>query len=289
MISDFQEDDNQDKQAQRSCIHIAAKHGENEILQYLLGEMFKQQLPVDVQDTNGNSAAHLAAKYNHLNCLQTLVEFNCDVTLLNKSGHTPCFVAEFFGNEECVHYLMIVETCISLSVKVVKVSRKLRETKVNNEILKAQMEEAIGINNDFINQRENCMNISLDMMQRQINEFESKLINEIERLGNENKNLMKKINFQVEHETNLQEKENEKIKILFENQLKNCKQEVNNTQKICHNVFKMDEKKLNSVKSRFNEIKLTIETANEINLNSRCSDSNCFDIIENKEHLEVLR
>lgn len=41
---------------------------------------------------------------------------------------------------------MIVETCINLSIKVVKLSRKLRETKANNDILKAQMDEV----SDFI-------------------------------------------------------------------------------------------------------------------------------------------
>lgn len=50
-------------------------------------------------------------------------------------------MAEYHGNHECVHYLMIVETCINLSIKVVKIGRKLRETKTNNEILKAQMDE----------------------------------------------------------------------------------------------------------------------------------------------------
>jgi hypothetical protein len=122
-------------------LHLAAKHGECEILKFILNEMYKQQLSLDVQDANGNTAAHLAAKYNHLDCLQTLVEFNCDITIMNKYGHTPCFVAEFYGNQECVHYLMIVETCINLSIKVVKIGRRLRETKTNNEALKAQMEE----------------------------------------------------------------------------------------------------------------------------------------------------
>ena len=50
-------------------------------------------------------------------------------------------MAEYYGNEECVHYLMIVETCINLSIKVVKMGRKLRESRSNNEVLKAQMEE----------------------------------------------------------------------------------------------------------------------------------------------------
>ena len=110
---------------------------------------------------------------------------------MNKSGHTPCFIAEYYGQNEIVHYLMIVETCINLSIKVVRMGRKLRETKTNNEILKAQMDEAIAINNDFINQRENVMNISLDLMQRQINELEAKINYEIEKFNMENNYLYK--------------------------------------------------------------------------------------------------
>lgn len=64
----------------RSCLHFAAKHGENEILRYILSEMYKQQLSLDIQDSNGNTAAHLAAKYNHLDCLQ--------VNLLSNSERT---------------------------------------------------------------------------------------------------------------------------------------------------------------------------------------------------------
>lgn len=75
--------------------------------------------------------------------LKTLVEFNCDITIVNKNGHTPCFIAEYYHHQECVHYLMIVETCINLSIKVVKISRKLRETKSSNDVLKAQMDEVI--------------------------------------------------------------------------------------------------------------------------------------------------
>lgn len=54
----------------RSYIHFAAKHGENEILRTILTEMYKLNLSVDIKDSNGNTAAHLAAKYNHLDCLQ---------------------------------------------------------------------------------------------------------------------------------------------------------------------------------------------------------------------------
>lgn len=71
------------------------------------------------------------------------MEFNADITVANKYGHTPCFVADFNGNKECVNYLIMVETCVKLSIKVVKLSRDLRETKNSNEALKAQMDEVI--------------------------------------------------------------------------------------------------------------------------------------------------
>ena len=58
---------------QRSCLHTSAKHGENEILRFILAEMYKQQLSLDTQDSNGNTAAHLAAKYNNLDCLQVSI------------------------------------------------------------------------------------------------------------------------------------------------------------------------------------------------------------------------
>ncbi len=139
---------------ERSCLHFAAKHGENEILRHILTVMYQLNLSADIRDSNGNTAAHLAAKYNHLDCLQTLVEFNCDITVVNGNGHTPCFLAEYHRHQECVHYLMIVETCINLSIKVVKIGRKLRETRSSNEVLKAQMDE-VCINGNSLNLSKN--------------------------------------------------------------------------------------------------------------------------------------
>jgi hypothetical protein len=55
----------------------------------------------------------------------------------------------------------------------------------------------------------------------------------------------------------------------------------------------MDQKRLDNVKQRFDEIKLSLDSTSETTLNSnnKCSMSNCdnSDILENKEHIEVLR
>lgn len=226
-------------------------------------------------------------------------------------------MAEYHGNNECVHYLMIVETCINLSIKVVRLSRRLRETKSNNEILKAQMDEAIAINNDFINQRENVMNISLDLMQRQINELESKIYYEIEKFNMENRNLREKLdilNSQLKSFTNSNDKLIEANSIcntlnnknvLIQPNLEAVRQDLANTKQVCAKVIQMDQKKLDSIKSRFEEIKTNLDSSSSSQDNimkSKCSSndnngnnptgrvSSCdTDIIENKEHFEILR
>ena len=67
LVKDF---DKTYSNGQRSLLHLAAKHGENEILKLLCGEFYKLQLSIDIKDAAGNTSAHLAAKYNHLDCLQ---------------------------------------------------------------------------------------------------------------------------------------------------------------------------------------------------------------------------
>lgn len=215
------------------------------------------------------------------------------------------------------------------------------------------------------------MNISLDLMQRQINELESKIYNEIERLKYENNSLIETIkstNTNNKNNSNIPQSENlnkangnstntlssnnnknRNIKSSssnssnlsnssgsssssssynskslssfmgqsssstsddfliaqletnsnnqlinmnrIESDLNNCKEELLNTKFSCNKVLKMDQKKLDSVKCRFNEIKSNIElNDNNVNLN-KCNMSNCdnMDIIENKEHIEILR
>ena len=202
--------------------------------------------------------------------------------------------------------------------------------------------KAIAINNDFINQRENVMNISLDLMQRQINELEAKIVNEIERLQYENCSLIETIEqinknnnpnerchssfsnedkvIEIHIESAIQENKrnislgklanmkslnsssnqsssdveiassnyNNNLK-LIESELNSCKQELINTKQNCNKVLKMDQKRLDSVKSRFNEIKQNIESSEQHN--SKCNMSNCetSDIIETKEHFDILR
>ena len=173
------------------------------------------------------------------------------------------------------------------------------------------------------------MNISLDLMQNQINQLESKVINEIDRLYIENKQLRDSIetrrfsnpnalinnnsclirnnnnfnsnnnmaanNSSVEIEIHFEKNDtvphrnkNENVE-QFESELSMCKEEIVKTKQNCTNVLRMDQKRLDNVKTRFNEIKQNIETT-EINTKFNMSNNaDNTDILETKEHFEILR
>lgn len=54
----------------RSYLHFCCKYGDNRILRLICSKMSESQITLDQLDSYGNTAAHLAAKYNHLDCLQ---------------------------------------------------------------------------------------------------------------------------------------------------------------------------------------------------------------------------
>ena len=56
----------------------------------------------DVQDVEGDSALHDAARFGHLGCITVLVESGADSTLKNKKGQTAAAVAEEYGQAEAV-------------------------------------------------------------------------------------------------------------------------------------------------------------------------------------------
>ncbi len=93
------------------------------------------------------------------------------------------------------------------------------------------------------------------------------------------------IEIQFEKHEDYYEKVNSKT---FQSEFNMCKEEIIKTQQSCANFLKLDQKKLDSVKSRFNEIKQNIETSEVV---TKCNMSNCdnSDILETKEHFEILR
>ncbi|XP_077996804.1 uncharacterized protein LOC144450110 [Glandiceps talaboti] len=124
-----------------ALVHHAARYGQEPCLRWLLGYMQTQDLSIDITDCHGNTAAHLAAKYGHLSCLQTLVEFNADVTAINKKGHTPCKVAANHHHDTSAQFLIVVESCILLAEQVTNYRKDLREVKQENLVLRSRLDD----------------------------------------------------------------------------------------------------------------------------------------------------
>ena len=58
---------------------------------------------------------------------QTLLEYNMDVTKANRYGHSPCYYADFSNHRLCAGYLMVVETCLNLAKKLIRLERSMEQ------------------------------------------------------------------------------------------------------------------------------------------------------------------
>ena len=91
-------------------------------------------------DQSGSTPVQLAAREGHLACVQTLVEFNADVTVKDKGGRTAADYSYLAGHSSCARYLIAVESCWLLSSRVARLHQELRESKEENQELKRKFE-----------------------------------------------------------------------------------------------------------------------------------------------------
>uniref|UniRef100_A0A8C6SIT6 Synuclein, alpha interacting protein n=1 Tax=Neogobius melanostomus TaxID=47308 RepID=A0A8C6SIT6_9GOBI len=129
-----------------SLIHYAAQHGQEKVLLWLLQFMQEQAISLDEADPNGNTAVHTAAQHGHLTCIQTLVEYGSNVTVLNQQGERASQSAERHGHTSCARYLVVVETCMSLASQVVKLTKQLNEQAAERMSLQKQLQRIMETN-----------------------------------------------------------------------------------------------------------------------------------------------
>ncbi|XP_072289371.1 synphilin-1 [Eucyclogobius newberryi] len=129
-----------------SLIHYAAQHGQEKVLLWLLQFMQEQAISLDEADPQGNTAVHTAAQHGHLTCIQTLVEYGSNVTVLNQQGERASQCAERHGHTSCARYLVVVETCMSLASQVVKLTKQLNEQATERISLQKQLQRLMDSN-----------------------------------------------------------------------------------------------------------------------------------------------
>ncbi|XP_033829103.1 synphilin-1 [Periophthalmus magnuspinnatus] len=129
-----------------SLIHYAAQYGQEKVLLWLLQFMQEQAISLDEADLHGNTAVHTAAQHGHLTCIQTLVEYGSNVTVLNQQGERASQCAERHGHTSCARYLVVVETCMSLASQVVKLTKQLSEQASERMSLQKQLQRLMDPN-----------------------------------------------------------------------------------------------------------------------------------------------
>lgn len=84
-------------------LHYAAMLGYIDIVKYFIDYDAKI---INKQDTQGDTALHIAAELNQLEIVKLLIENNANPNLENKKGKTPLMKASSKGNEKIVKYLL---------------------------------------------------------------------------------------------------------------------------------------------------------------------------------------
>lgn len=93
-----------------------------------------------VTDSSGVTLAHVAAREGHLTCIQTLVDYDIDVTIPDKDGRSPADYAYSAGQTGCARYLVMEESCWLLSVRIAKLHKELKDCKEENKELRQRLE-----------------------------------------------------------------------------------------------------------------------------------------------------
>ncbi|EDO38485.1 predicted protein [Nematostella vectensis] len=123
-----------------TLLHYAAQAGQQECLKYLLTALRGANRSIAITDSNGVTPEHLAAREGHLLCLQTLVDFNADVTVKDKDGWTAADYAFKAGHTGCAKYLAMVESCFVLSERVGVLTRELNSCRQENAELRRRLD-----------------------------------------------------------------------------------------------------------------------------------------------------
>ena len=80
---------------------FAASYGDKDIIE----EIVKYGNGIDKTDNNGQTALHLAAKYNKLDSVKELIRLNANPNIKDNSSLTPIDIAEFEGYEDIYEFL----------------------------------------------------------------------------------------------------------------------------------------------------------------------------------------
>lgn len=89
-----------------TILHLAAGSGNMEVAEIILNNSYVRVDNKSSEKTGGNTALHLAVKYEHLDMVEYLCEKGASLNIKNDSGSTPLHCAAFTGNTAIIEYLL---------------------------------------------------------------------------------------------------------------------------------------------------------------------------------------
>ncbi|XP_065837606.1 synphilin-1-like isoform X2 [Oscarella lobularis] len=126
-----------------TLLHHAAYYAQEECLVYLLARWKEKKYQAeDLKDDAGATPAHIAARNGSLPCLKAMVEAQINMTQEDMNGQTPVDWANGANQKMCAHYLLLVDSCQTLSATVSKLQGQITRSREENQYLKAQLTEA---------------------------------------------------------------------------------------------------------------------------------------------------
>lgn len=88
-----------EKSSGRTALHKAAFWGHHDLVKWLVEEV---HLNPNVQDYNGDTAAHDAARFGHIRVIENLIATRADINIKNVEGRTVADVAQQYAKPDIV-------------------------------------------------------------------------------------------------------------------------------------------------------------------------------------------
>ncbi|XP_054707125.1 uncharacterized protein LOC129216933 [Uloborus diversus] len=126
-----------------SLLHVAARYGQDAIVEWLLSYMTAQDFDSNIIDPEGNTALHLAAKYGQIACVKALVLHSGNLKAKNEHGLKPLDLAVKHCKKECCDYLVALESCYNLSALNLRQHTEVQQLQKENAEIKSYFKELL--------------------------------------------------------------------------------------------------------------------------------------------------
>lgn len=177
----------------RPLLHWVSKYGQVNILAWLLEHMANNGIDINLRDQDGNTAVHLAARYDYASCIRILASHQADMTCANNFGHKPSDTALMFGHIACAEYLMALEACTRLASNVFSMEQDLHSVKTEAMELRNYYRDVVSYLKKLVKEREELAN-SMNGYRDHVSDVNGQLVLALQVLTKENAALREKIN-----------------------------------------------------------------------------------------------